>query len=405
MTDISQIDPTSVLDVDIFSDDTRQRWRELAVDWATRPPFYVVNFGIPQVVIGRYDDVREAFTSPDRITSTPPPASSERFDAFMGLPHIAVMNGPPHDRVRRILQPTFSSAGIERYGEAIETHINELLDEIEARGNEFDVIPDFSRKLIPRIMLGTMFGLDEEQQAVFIRMNVELEGVATSGGYPTAYVAAFEDARRVIDEMIAEREATPTDDFISMLIQGRDRGEPITDEEIFANVFAIGAAAMTTTSTTAAMTLYAWMRYRDQFEILSSQPALIPDAVEESLRCHPAGLFVFPRFAAVDTEIGGTPIPAGTPVHPCVAAANFDATHYPDPLRFDIRRQPKHIATFGFGGHFCAGAILARKILASSLRAFMSRYPDLALIDPDWAPVYHGQLGEIAPADLPMRLR
>ena len=184
--------------------------------------------------------------------------------------------------------------------------------------------------------------------------------------------------------MIAEREATPTDDFISMLIQGRDRGEPVTDEEIFANVFAIGAAAMTTTSTTAAMTLYAWMRYRDQFEILNDQPELIPDAVEESLRFHPAGLFVFPRFAAVDTEIGGTPIPAGTPVHPCVAAANFDATHYPDPLRFDIRRQPKHIATFGFGGHFCAGAILARKILASSLRAFMSRYPDLALVDPDW---------------------
>ena len=405
MMDISQIDPASVLDIDIFSDDTRQRWREFAVDWATRPPFYVVNYGIPQVVLGRYDDVRGAFTSPDTITSTPPPDTSERFDAFMGLPHVAVMNGPPHDRVRRILQPTFSSAGIERYGEFIEAHVHGLLDEIEARGDEFDAVADFSERLIPRIMLGTMFGLDEDRQAVLIRMNAELGGVATAGGYPTAYVAAFEDARRVIDEIIAEREATPTDDFISLLIQGRDTGEPISDEEIFANVFTICAAALTATSAATAMLLYAWMRYRDQFEILNDQPDLIPDAIEEALRFHPAGLFVFPRFAAVDTEIGGTPIPAGTPVHPCVAAANFDPTHYPDPMRFDIRRQPKHIATFGFGAHFCAGAILARRILATSLPAFMSRYPDLALVDPDWTPVYHGQLGETVPTSLPMRLR
>jgi cytochrome P450 len=156
-------------------------------------------------------------------------------------------------------------------------------------------------------------------------------------------VQAFEAARAIVVDLIAEREASPREDFISGLIIGRRSGdEPISDEEITANVFAICAAAMTTTSTTTAMTLLSWMRHRDQFELIRSEPEPAVNAVEESLRLHPAGLFVFPRFAVHDAELGGTAIPADLPVHVCVAAADLDPDVYADPLRFDIRRNPKH---------------------------------------------------------------
>jgi cytochrome P450 len=402
--DLDSLDPSTVLDVDLFADDTRQDWFTRAADWATRPPFYVVNFGVPQVVVGRYADVREALMAPERFTSTPPVTAGARFDAFMGLTHLGTVNGTPHDRLRRILQPWFSSNGIARYEDSIETEIARLLDELESTGPEFDAIADFSRELIPRIMLGAMFDLDEDQRASFIRMNVELESVASADGYPAEYVAAFEEARQVIDEIIAARTQDPTEDFIGGLVAGRDRGEPITDDEIVANVFAICVAAMTTTSTTTSATLLAWMRHRDQFALLRSEPDLLAGAVEESLRLHPAGLFIFPRFVAVDTELGGTRLPGGLPVHICVAAANLDPEVFPDPLRFDIRRNPKHIMSFGAGGHFCAGAILARKIVQASLRAFMDRFPDLQLADPDYRPKYHGQLGETAPESMLMRL-
>jgi cytochrome P450 len=405
MPDITTLDPSLLADVDLFSDQTRQEWFALASGWATRAPFYVINHGIPQVVVGRYADVREVLMSPERFTSTPPAQASDRFDAFMGLPHIGAMNGEPHDRIRRILQNWFGAAGIARYDKAIDRHIEQLLDELEASNGEIDVVPAFSRELIPRIMLGTMFGLDEEQRSVFLKMNKELETVALSGGYPTDYVEAFNAARQVIDQLIAARGARPTDDFISGLIKGRAKGEPITDEEIVANVFAICAAAITTTSTTMAMTLYAWMRHREQFEILVSEPELLAPAVEESLRLHPAGLFVFPRFAMTDCELGGTPITAGLPVHACVAAANLDPSVYPDPLTFDIRRRPRQIMSFGVGAHYCAGGILARKILQIGLRAFMRRYPNAQLAHPNFTVSYHGQLGEVAPASIPLRLR
>jgi cytochrome P450 len=59
---------------------------------------------------------------------------------------------------------------------------------------------------------------------------------------------------------------------------------------------------------------------------------------------------------------------------------------------------------FGGGSHFCAGAILARRIVAGSLRAFMERYPNMAPADPSWRPRYDGQLGETAPQELLVNL-
>ena len=47
--------------------------------------------------------------------------------------------------------------------------------------------------------------------------------------------------------------------------------------------------------------------------MLREKPELVPQAIEESLRLHPAGLFIFPRFATVDTEVGGTPSSRPTP--------------------------------------------------------------------------------------------
>ncbi len=59
---------------------------------------------------------------------------------------------------------------------------------------------------------------------------------------------------------------------------------------------------------------------------------------------------------------------------------------YRDPLRFDIRRNPKHIMTFGAGSRFCAGSILARRILARTLVMFKTRFPDTQLVDPSYEP-------------------
>ena len=162
---------------------------------------------------------------------------------------------------------------------------------------------------------------------------------------------------------------------------------------------------MSTTSTTTSMALLRWARNREAFAEVLDDPVLMSGAVEECLRLHPAGLFVFPRYASADIELGGTRIFKDMRMHMCVAAADLDPTIYPDPLRFDIRRNPKLTLIFGAGMHFCAGAVLARKIINYSLSQVMRRFPNLHLVDPDFVPVYHGGMGTTAPESMPMRLR
>ncbi|MDB5420559.1 MAG: hypothetical protein JWR59_506, partial [Brevundimonas sp.] len=344
---IDQLDPGRVVDIDVASEETRSNWLSLAAEWATRPPFYVMIGGKPEVIVSRYADVRKVFMSPADFRTTPPPMSGP----FANFPHVGQTDGAQHDRLRRILQPWFGPAGIAAYNDRIEAHIDALLDEIEARGDAVDLVRDFTHKLVPRIMLGTMFGLEEDRYDIFVKMNRAMN----SGGDPRSIIDPFSEARVLVDQIIAERSAAPTDDFITALIQARQRGDGVTDEEIVANVLAICVAAMSTTSTTTAMALLRWTRNRADFAQVLDDPALMAGAVEECLRLHPAGLFVFPRYANADIEVGGTKIWKEMRMHMCVAAADLDPTVYADPLRFDIRRNPKLTLIFGAGMHFCAG--------------------------------------------------
>jgi cytochrome P450 len=71
------------------------------------------------------------------------------------------------------------------------------------------------------------------------------------------------------------------------------------------------------------------------------------------------------------------PIPADAPMFLGIMAANRDPAVYPDPDRFDVRRRPTQVMTFGLGAHFCLGAHLARAELDTALKVLLSRLPNL----------------------------
>jgi cholest-4-en-3-one 26-monooxygenase len=122
----------------------------------------------------------------------------------------------------------------------------------------------------------------------------------------------------------------------------------------------------------------ALMENPDQRTLLLDDPSLIPSTVEESLRMFPAFAH-FARTATCDTELNGQPIREGEKLVMWYASSNRDATRYPDPDRFDVRRNPEHQA-FGAGGrHFCLGAALARLELQVLFEETLERYPAMEL--------------------------
>jgi cholest-4-en-3-one 26-monooxygenase len=116
----------------------------------------------------------------------------------------------------------------------------------------------------------------------------------------------------------------------------------------------------------------------EQRRLLLADPALIPGAVEESLRMFPAFAH-FRRTATRDTELGGQQVRAGEKVVMWYVSSNRDEARYEDPDRFDARRNPEHQA-FGAGGrHFCLGAALARLELTVLFEETLRRFPEMQI--------------------------
>src|SRR5207302_8047722 len=102
--------------------------------------------------------------------------------------------------------------------------------------------------------------------------------------------------------------------------------------------------------------------------------SLLPAVIEETLRWETSVTMVS-RVAAKDTEIGGCPVKAGSPVNVVTAAANHDPAHFERPDDFDIDRPPALHLAFGTGPHQCLGMHLARLELRAGLETILQGLP------------------------------
>ena len=66
-------------------------------------------------------------------------------------------------------------------------------------------------------------------------------------------------------------------------------------------------------------------------------------------------------------------------------AANRDERKYPDPDRFDVRRNPSDHLAFGRGEHVCVGMNLARIEMRALLEALVPRVERFELLDSEIA--------------------
>src|SRR6202051_1561566 len=107
---ICDLDRSKIVALDFATAEFRQQAHRLVADWATRPPFYVLGDGPPQVIVGRYADVHEVFSDAERFASQLPRGPGyEQYDKFMGIEFMTQMDGERHARLRRLLMPAFSS--------------------------------------------------------------------------------------------------------------------------------------------------------------------------------------------------------------------------------------------------------------------------------------------------------
>jgi cytochrome P450 len=121
------------------------------------------------------------------------------------------------------------------------------------------------------------------------------------------------------------------------------------------------------------------LAHPEQRALVEDDPALLPNAVEESLRLEPAAA-VIDRYATRDVQLGDAPIGKRELVTISIAGANRDPDVFPDPDRFDVRREnARHQLAFAAGPHVCVGMHLARLEAQTALGRLLDRLPGLRL--------------------------
>ncbi len=125
--------------------------------------------------------------------------------------------------------------------------------------------------------------------------------------------------------------------------------------------------------------LHALAENPDQLARLQADPDLIDTAVDEIVRwTSPVKRFMCT--AVRDYELGGKTIKAGDDVFLSYWSANQDEALFKNPFSFDVGRRPNSQLGFGFGVHFCPGAILAKMELKSLFAELVPRLESVEIL-------------------------
>ncbi|AFT85825.1 cytochrome P450 [Paraburkholderia phenoliruptrix] len=357
----------------------------------------------------RFRDVQAVYRDPKTFSSDKTVEFRPKYgDSPLYTHHTTslVFNDPPrHTRVRKLIAGALTARAIAAMEPGLVRLVDGLLDAAAERGR-IDLIGDFA-SAIPVEIIGNLLDVPHAERAPLRDWSLAILGALE----PSLTDAQFERGNRAVSEfvdylrdLVARRRRAPGDpqhDVLTRLIQGEAGGEQLSEEELLQNCIFILNAGHETTTNLIGNGLVTLTECPEQRAALLAEPALIESAVEECLRFESSNQ-LGNRMATVDAEIGGLPVARGTPVTLCIGAANRDPEQFPDPDRFDIRREPNRHLAFGFGIHQCAGLSLARLEARIAIGRFVQRFPSYRL---DGEPTRGGRVRFRGFAEVPLLCR
>jgi cytochrome P450 len=293
---------------------------------------------------------------------------------------------PRHDRLRALISHAFMKRNLESLQQPIREIARARLDALAGR-REIDFVEDFSSVVTTEILfrlLGLPPGDDRVVREKAVLM-VQTDPKTRRKG--PQHVAAYEWMQDYAAKVIAERRRAPREDLMSQFVLAEIDGERLEEREVLLTTTTLIMAGIE--SLGGFMTMFALnlADFPDARRELAANPALIPDAIEESLRYNTSAQR-FRRCAMRDVELHGRTVRAGDFVCLAYGSANRDARQFPDPDRYDIRRKPKGHLGMGGGVHSCLGSMIGRLGVKLVFEEFLGRYPDFerTAATLDWMP-------------------
>lgn len=343
-------------------------------------------------VVSRFDDVASMLRDP-RLSTDPVAAGLPAREA--GMPEqlrapfersLFRLAPKDHARVRRAVSPAFTPRAIERLRPMIQRTVDEALAPFEGK-DEID-IADFA-DLIPLRVVASMLDIPGAHERTFRDFGEALIKTVDPRLTPetfAAVVAPVPAGMELLRELIAERRNRLGDDLLSTLIRAEAEGDRLSEDEMLGLVAAIIAAGSETTVHFICFGVMSLLCVPERAAAVRAEPALLRSAMEELLRFDNFGKGGVVRYCTEDVEIGGVRMGRGSTIVAILPAALRDPRAIPDADRYDPRRQPEEILSFGLGPHYCLGASLARLEGEVAIGTLLRRYADMRVVgEPTYA--------------------
>lgn len=322
-------------------------------------------------VVTRRKDIIAILQDPETFSSQRISGFDRAFGGEEWLAYPAEADPPQHSKFRSLLNPLFSPARVKAQELHMREHTVKVIEEIAEHGR-VDFV-ELARKL-PAGIFSHFLGISVEETLEVMR-NVRK---ILHSGYDAetrklgiGWLMAFER------ELIARREKERGEDLISIVLDARIDGRPLTDKEIFGLFFFFLLAGLDTIAGATSLHFRHLAIDTPLRRRLAKDPGSIPNAVEELLRRY--SQIATNRFVTRDVELNGVLLRKGDNVILSMPLSNLDDRAFDNPIDVNIDRTPNTHIAFGAGPHRCIGSNIARQQLRITYEEWLKRIPEFRI--------------------------
>jgi len=381
-------------------------------------PVFQANLdGNDSVVIATAEANSLAWKSPADWAYRPTDAGTF-FRNQMGDDHISALDGEPHRRLRKLVLPGFGAAAlnrdiriaadtISRGFTALEdqtTNIHETLCRLYAQSfTKTQIKVEISEELL------AILNRFEEEFICGLQLSLaDQDKWFSRDKYQSLESKAFEFFNRVAQ---IRKTSEHINDSLAVLLDRKvpEGSEPLNDHELAQAVYFLSVAGVGNVANLLCPLMWAiqgtqWIP-RLQEELAGFTPdkltgmkdfPVMRALISEAERCFAPAQMV-PKRTTAEVEFLGKNIPANTLVSHLHVLSHFEASRYPDPLRFKPERWLENNLdkpnAFGGGKHMCLGMGVTRVYMPLTLALIYSEYdieidgpPESVSLEPGFEP-------------------
>ena len=266
------------------------------------------------------------------------------------------------------------------WNQVFEKNTRYYLDHFRSLGPGADLISEFAAPLAAE-NLRSVLGFENATQEDLQRWSQTLiDGTGNYADDPEVWKRSqrsYDEVDIAIDEMLPRLKESPNHTLLSQVF-----AYEMPMSAIRANLKMTIGGGLNEPRDVMGTLAWGLLSHPEQADAVKNDKSLWMTAFDESVRwVAPIGMYS--RQVVNDVTLQGIHLPKGARLGINVAAANRDPKHFDAPEEFNIFRDKQPHLGFGSGIHFCAGAWIAKAMVAKiAMPALFEEFSGLAL-DPN----------------------